>query len=50
MYHGLIRGSASYRLEKVHVRAGLSKNRARIEDLLALTSLLAEDDPLYAAT
>jgi hypothetical protein len=31
-------------------RAGLLKDRGQVEDLLALTSLLAEDDPLFAAT
>ena len=30
-------------------RAGLLKDRGQIADLLALTSLLAEDDPLFAA-
>ena len=30
-------------------RAGLLKDRGQVADLLALTSLLAEDDPLFAA-
>ena len=30
-------------------RAGLLKARGQVADLLALTSLLAEDDPLFAA-
>jgi len=30
-------------------RAGLLKDRGQIADLLALTSLLAEDGPLFAA-
>lgn len=30
-------------------RVGLLKDRGQIADLLALTSLLAEDDPLFAA-
>jgi len=30
-------------------RAGLLKDCGKVADLLALTSLLAEDDPLFAA-
>lgn len=30
-------------------RAGLLRDRGQVADLLALTSFLAEDDPLFAA-